>query len=35
MIWYMLYVDKEMAEKRSSNKNTDNTSRKTKKASSS
>ena len=31
MIWYMFHIDKEMADKRLSNKNTDNTSRKTKK----
>ena len=34
MIWYMFEIDKEMTDKRSSNKNTDNTSRKEKKASS-
>ena len=34
MIWYKFHIDKEMAEKRSSNKNTDNTSRKAKMASS-
>ena len=31
MIWYRFHIDKEMASKRSSNKNTDNTSRKEKK----
>ena len=34
MIWYMFEIDKEMTDKRSSNKNTDNTSIKAKKASS-
>ena len=34
MVWYMFHIDKEMAKKRSSNKNTDNTSRKEKKPSS-
>ena len=34
MIWYRFDIDKEMADKRSSNKNTDNTSRKEKKESS-
>ena len=31
MVWYKFHSDKEMADKRSSNKNTDNTSRKAKK----
>ena len=31
MIWYRFEIDKEMTDKRSSNKNTDNTSRKEKK----
>ena len=31
MIWYKFDIDKEMTEKRSSNKNTNNTSRKLKK----
>ena len=30
MIWYRFHIDKEMADKRSSNKNTDNTPRKEK-----
>ena len=30
MIWYRFQIDKEMTDKRSSNKNTDNTSRKEK-----
>ena len=30
MIWYRFHIDKEMADKRSSNKNTNNTSRKAK-----
>ena len=34
MIWYKFHIDKEMTDKRSSNKNTDNTSRKEKNASS-
>ena len=34
MTWYRFHIDKEMADKRSSNKTTDNTSRKGKKASS-
>ena len=34
MIWYRFHIDKEIADKRSSNKNIDNTSRKEKKASS-
>ena len=33
MIWYRFQIDKEMFDKRSSNKNTVNTSRKAKKAS--
>ena len=33
MIWYRFHIDKEMTDKRSSNKNTDNTSRKVKKES--
>ena len=32
MMWYRFQIDKEMTEKRSSNKNIDNTSRKEKKA---
>ena len=31
MIWYRFHIDKEMDDKRSSNKNTDNTLRKAKK----
>ena len=31
MIWYKFHIDKEMTDKRSSSKNTDNTSRKEKK----
>ena len=34
MIWYRFQIDKEMTDKRSSNKNTDSTSKKAKKASS-
>ena len=34
MVWYMFHIYKEMDDKRSSNKNTDSTSRKAKKASS-
>ena len=34
MIWYRFHIDKEIADKRSSNKNTDNTLRKGKKESS-
>ena len=34
MVWYRFHIDKEMADKRTSNKNTDNTSRKETKASS-
>ena len=34
MICYMFHIDKEMTSKRSSNKNTDNTSKKARKASS-
>ena len=30
MVWYMFHIHKKMADKRSSNKNTDNTSRKAK-----
>ena len=31
MIWYLYHIDKEMADKRSSSKNTDSTSRQNKK----
>ena len=34
MVWYRFHIDKEMADKRSSNKNTDRTSRKERKVSS-